>query len=633
MPDEGGQEENNTNRGKAGVLASVKASVGTIDLKGEPGQREKAWKLWRDRFERAIRWMAVSGTDKLFLCGKTLRDKLQKLQNRAARVLTFSNYDADATELLEFLGWKNLARQQEIHKATMMFRCLHGLAPRRLRDFDRNVAAKTAEESRWQVRAIERELDTTTRQPEEESETNEEVYLYRVTGEKSSNPTVTLQVNKVPLTQHLDTQADVKVITEKHFGRFKGTSSLQPTKAIIRSYSGDGPGPALWLLGCLNASLRRKHNNIVEVVYVVKGQGNTALLGRQVAGNMSLIEYHIEQTTQAPAPVMKVERQEIHTLISEYDDVLLETNRQIHGDNVVLTPKKDGESVRASLDMTDVNRYIKRTRHTIPTLRELETRLNDAKFFSQLDMNDGYMQLELAEESRKLKTFHTHRGLKRFKRLHFGVNSVAEIFNEEVQKVVSLEPNAISIYYDVLVFGALLEEHDRALRRILQQWRSHGLTLNMKKSRFNLCAVTFFGKVLCCEGNSRDPNKVAALQAAGPPQSQAEVRSFLFFAGANADFMEGFAQVTALLRNLIKQGAPFQRTPECQRAFEQTKTLLSRHTVMAYLDPHRKTKLVTDAGPRGLAVTLKQYDPQAERWRPVTYRSGALSNTETRYSL
>ena len=62
-------------------------------------------------------------------CGKTLRDKLQKLQNRAARVLTFYNYDADTTELLEFLGWKNLARQQEIHKATMMFRCLHGLAP------------------------------------------------------------------------------------------------------------------------------------------------------------------------------------------------------------------------------------------------------------------------------------------------------------------------------------------------------------------------------------------------------------------------------------------------------------------------------------------------------------------------
>ena len=48
-------------------------------------------------------------------CEKTLRDKLQKLQNRVAHVLTFSHYDADATELLEFLGWKNFACQQEIH--------------------------------------------------------------------------------------------------------------------------------------------------------------------------------------------------------------------------------------------------------------------------------------------------------------------------------------------------------------------------------------------------------------------------------------------------------------------------------------------------------------------------------------
>ena len=121
---------------------------------------------------------------------------------------------------------------------------------------------------------------------------------------------------------------------------------------------------------------------------------------------------------------------------------------------MVLTPKKDGESVRASLDTKDVNKYIKRTRHTIPSQRELETWLNGVKFFSHLDMNNGYMQLELAEESRKLTTFYTHRGLKRFKRLHFGVNSAGEIFNEEVRKVVSFEPNAISIYSDLLVFGA-----------------------------------------------------------------------------------------------------------------------------------------------------------------------------------
>ena len=53
-------------------------------------------------------------------CGITLHDKLQKLQNKAARVLTFSNFDANASELFKILGWKNLVSQQQIALATMV---------------------------------------------------------------------------------------------------------------------------------------------------------------------------------------------------------------------------------------------------------------------------------------------------------------------------------------------------------------------------------------------------------------------------------------------------------------------------------------------------------------------------------
>ena len=55
-------------------------------------------------------------------CGITLRNKLQKLQNRAALVFTFSDYDEDACYLFEFLGWKNLACQHEIEKTTMVYK-------------------------------------------------------------------------------------------------------------------------------------------------------------------------------------------------------------------------------------------------------------------------------------------------------------------------------------------------------------------------------------------------------------------------------------------------------------------------------------------------------------------------------
>ena len=127
-----------------------------------------------------------------------------------------------------------------------------------------------------------------------------------------------------------------------------------------------------------------------------------------------------------------------------------------------------------------------------------------------------------------------------------------------------------------------MKRHDKALRHVLQLWRAYGITLSLKKSRLNLRAVKFFGKAFSNEGISPDPDKVVALKTAGPPQSADEVCSFLFFAGANADFMEGFAQVTALLRHLIKGDVKFQRTPDCQQSCEQVKAMLTEDTVMAH---------------------------------------------------
>ncbi|KAJ7380784.1 hypothetical protein OS493_007164 [Desmophyllum pertusum] len=156
MGDEGQDGENNTQRSKAGVLASVRTSVGAMNFKGEPGQREKTWKLWRERFERATRWMAVSEEDKLDLFLLVGGEELQKL-----------------------------------------------------------VA----------------------------------------------------------------------------------------------------------LFGCFHATICRDQKSIQETVYVVNRRGNTALLSRQVAGNMGLVEYHIEQTTKAPHSILGEERQAMRDMVQEYEDV------------------------------------------------------------------------------------------------------------------------------------------------------------------------------------------------------------------------------------------------------------------------------------------------------------------------
>ena len=67
------------------------------------------------------------------ICGKCLTLKLQKLQNRAARIITFSNHDSDADEPIHTLGWKNLNDQRLIPKSTLMHKTLHSYTPEYIR--------------------------------------------------------------------------------------------------------------------------------------------------------------------------------------------------------------------------------------------------------------------------------------------------------------------------------------------------------------------------------------------------------------------------------------------------------------------------------------------------------------------
>ena len=54
---------------------------------------------------------------------------MQKLQNRTARILTSSPYDADAGYLLQQLDRKDLITQRQIQVALMVFKALNDLAP------------------------------------------------------------------------------------------------------------------------------------------------------------------------------------------------------------------------------------------------------------------------------------------------------------------------------------------------------------------------------------------------------------------------------------------------------------------------------------------------------------------------
>ena len=91
---------------------------------------------------------------------------------------------------------------------------------------------------------------------------------------------VALCINGIPISLHLDTQADVTVVIKRDYGKLQAKCILQPTSAAIRSYSGEGKGSPPPLLGKFAATLTREQKEIAEPVYVAKSRGDTALLSR-----------------------------------------------------------------------------------------------------------------------------------------------------------------------------------------------------------------------------------------------------------------------------------------------------------------------------------------------------------------
>ena len=67
-------------------------------------------------------------------CSKTRADKLQKLQNRAARIITRADYSIRSSDVLNSLEWSNLEERRKRHLLVTMFKIFNNDCPTYLRE-------------------------------------------------------------------------------------------------------------------------------------------------------------------------------------------------------------------------------------------------------------------------------------------------------------------------------------------------------------------------------------------------------------------------------------------------------------------------------------------------------------------
>ncbi|GFO23873.1 Zinc knuckle domain containing protein [Plakobranchus ocellatus] len=177
--------------------------------------------------------------------------------------------------------------------------------------------------------------------------------------------------------------------------------------------------------------------------------------------------------------------------------------------------------------MREANKAIKRERHPMPTIDDMIHDLNGAKFFSRIDLQQAFHQLELDQDSRFITTFSTHIGLRRFKRLMFGVNAAPEMFQQALGSILHDIEGVTHYIDDIIVHGKTKSEHDASLKKTLDRLQEKGAKLNKEKCIFGVQQLSFLGHTFGRNGISPEPQKVKAIANIAPPTSVSEFRSFL----------------------------------------------------------------------------------------------------------
>uniref|UniRef100_A0A5S6QPV6 Reverse transcriptase domain-containing protein n=1 Tax=Trichuris muris TaxID=70415 RepID=A0A5S6QPV6_TRIMR len=177
--------------------------------------------------------------------------------------------------------------------------------------------------------------------------------------------------------------------------------------------------------------------------------------------------------------------------------------------------------------------------------------LSGGAWFSKLDLAEAYQQLTLDEETAEVLTLTTPKGLRRMKRLPYGVDVAPGIFQRLMETLLQGIPGVKPYLDDILVTGPSEVEHDKRLDRVLKVLKANGLRLNKEKCYFAANEMEFLGFRVTKEGIRPTEGKLKAIKEAPLPKDVKQLQAFLGLLNFYSAFMPKKATVLEPLHRLL----------------------------------------------------------------------------------
>ena len=153
---------------------------------------------------------------------------------------------------------------------------------------------------------------------------------------------------------------------------------------------------------------------------------------------------------------------------------------------VVLVHKKDG-SLWFCIDLRKLNNQTIKDAQSLPRIEDSLDCLNGAAIFTSLDLQSGYWQVEMTEDSKPLTTFTVGPlGFYECVWMPFGLTNALATFQHLMETCLGEMHLKWCIIYldDIIVFSKTPEEHIERLRGVFEKLAAAGLRLKPSKCKF-----------------------------------------------------------------------------------------------------------------------------------------------------
>ena len=299
---------------------------------------------------------------------------------------------------------------------------------------------------------------------------------------------------------------------------------------------------------------------------------------------------------------------------------------------VVLVRKKDG-GVGWCVDYRRLNAVTERDAYPLPKIEECLDTLSGATWFSTLDLQSGYWQVEMAPEDRDKTAFTTKYGLFQYTRMSFGLCNAPSTFQRAMEVAMQgLQWKTLLVYIDdLIIVSATLEEHLERLQEVFERLRQQGVKLKPRKCNLLRREALFLGHVVDGDGIRTNPALVRDIQERTAPRTVRELQAFLGLCNYYRRFVPSFAQIAAPLNHLLTKGTEFAWGPPQQAAFEELICRLTNSPILAYPQREGTFVLDTDASDTCLGAVLSQRQGGEER--VISYASVQLEPAHRRYCV